>query len=60
MSPRHIYNTEGFWVAFIVEDQVFDCTGDLIGRLVDGHELFTTEGSRLGTIGHDGRLLSSL
>jgi hypothetical protein len=60
MSPRHIYNSEGFWVAFIVGDQVFDPTGNLVGRLVGNRDVLAKDGSRLGTIGHDGRLLPSL
>jgi hypothetical protein len=60
MSPRHIYNHEGFWVAFVVGDQVFSCGGDLMGHLVDNHEIYGRDGSRLGTLTQDGRLFSSL
>jgi hypothetical protein len=59
MRPRHVYNKEGFWVAFIVGDQVFDPAGNLIGRLVGNREVLAMDGSRLWTIGRDGRLLPS-
>lgn len=59
MSPRHIYNAEGYWVAFVVDGDVFDRSGDWLGHLVNGQEIYGVDGEHLGTLTEDGRLLSS-
>ncbi|MBI3812782.1 MAG: hypothetical protein HY283_11380 [Nitrospirae bacterium] len=33
MTPRHIYDAEGFWVAFVVGTDVFLRGGEWLGRL---------------------------
>ncbi|HEY5593834.1 MAG TPA: hypothetical protein VIL61_01575 [Nitrospiria bacterium] len=33
MTPRHIYDAEGYWVAFVVGMEVFLRGGEWLGRL---------------------------
>ena len=54
MSPRHIYNSEGRWVAFVVDGDVFSRSGDLIARVVNRCEIYGLDGSLLGTLAEDG------
>ena len=58
MSPRHIYDSEGRWVAFIVDGDMFDCSGDLIARIVNRRDVYSLNGSLLGTIKEDGHFQS--
>jgi hypothetical protein len=59
MSPRHIYNRDGYWVAFIVGDDVFDRFGDPLGCLVNGQEIYGANGDHLGTLTHGGHVVPS-
>ncbi len=33
MTPRHVYDAEGYWVAFVVGTEVFLRGGEWLGRL---------------------------
>jgi hypothetical protein len=33
MTPRHVYDKEGYWVAFVVGTEVFLRGGEWLGRL---------------------------
>jgi hypothetical protein len=59
MSPRHIYDADGYWVAFIVGNDVFDRAGERLGHLVDGQEIYGVKGDHLGTLTDEGRLVPS-
>ncbi len=59
MSPRHIYDKEGYWIAFVVDGDVFDRSGDWLGHLVNGQEIYGVNGHYLGTLTEDGRLVLS-
>jgi hypothetical protein len=54
MGPKHIYNSEGRWLAFIVDGDIFNRSGDLIARVVNHCEIYGLDGSLMGTIAEDG------
>ena len=58
MQPRHIYDTEGRWVAFVVNGDVFDRSGDLIARLNHRQEILGLDGDALGVVTEHGHYLS--
>ncbi|MBI3596181.1 MAG: hypothetical protein HY203_03390 [Nitrospirae bacterium] len=57
MTPRHIYDAEGYWVAFVVGTEVFLRGGEWLGRLSDHHEIRDQDGQLQGFMDDDGRLL---
>ena len=59
MSPRHIYDKEGYWIAFVVDGDVFDRSGDWLGHLVNDQEIYGVDGHYLGMLTEDGRLVLS-
>lgn len=43
MTPRHVYDAEGYWVAFVVGAEVFLRGGEWLGRLSGEKEAGTNE-----------------
>jgi hypothetical protein len=68
MAHKRIYDVGGRWIGFVVDDDVFDKTGELMGHVVNGyevyglqgpnHESYGSRGSYLGRLTKDGRLLT--
>lgn len=50
MTPRHVYDPEGFWIAFVVDSEVFLREGDWLGRLVGEHEIRDKKGNLVGLL----------
>jgi hypothetical protein len=56
MAPKHIYDAEGYWVAFVVGAEVFLRGGEWIGRLADNNEILGQNGQLRGFLDDAGRL----
>ncbi len=56
MTPRHIYDAEGFWVAFVVGTEVFLRGGEWLGRLSGTKEIRDREGQLRGRLDERGGL----
>lgn len=50
MSVKHVYDLEGFWIAFIVDSEVFLREGDWFGRLSGEHEVRDQNGDLVGLL----------
>lgn len=50
MTPRHVYDVEGYWVAFVVDSEVFHREGDWLGRLVGEYEIRDKNGDLVGLL----------
>ena len=55
-EPKPIYRTNGEWMAFLFEGNLFDTMGEWIGWL-DADDVFSLDGEYVGYIGTDSRLL---
>ena len=60
VTPRHIYNEDGHWVAFIVGTEVFRRGGEWLGQLCGRTEVRDHDGRLRGLLSHDGKRLSIL
>jgi hypothetical protein len=56
MTPRHIYDVEGYWVAFVVGAEVFLRGGEWLGQLAGNNEIRDREGELRGVVDEQGRL----
>lgn len=61
MTPRHIYDAEGFWVAFVVGTEVFLRGGEWLGRLsgekeAGANEIRDRDGHLRGLMDDNGRV----
>jgi hypothetical protein len=56
MTPRHVYDLEGYWVAFVVGTEVFLRGGEWLGRLSGENEVRDRDGQLRGVIDERGRL----
>jgi len=61
MTPRHIYDAEGYWVAFVVGTEVFLRGGEWLGRLsgesgAGTNEIRDREGQLRGVLDERGGL----
>ncbi len=56
MTPRHVYDLEGYWVAFVVGTEVFLRGGEWLGRLSSENEIRDRDGHLRGVIDERGRL----
>lgn len=50
MIPRHVYDSQGFWVAFVVNRDVFLREGDWFGTLSRECEIRDSQGSLIGLL----------
>jgi hypothetical protein len=57
MTPRHIYDADGYWVAFVVGTEVFLRGGEWLGRLSGDYEIRDQDGQLRGILDDGGRLL---
>jgi hypothetical protein len=57
MAPRHIYDSDGYWVAFVVGTEVFLRGGEWLGRLSGDYEIRDQDGHLRGIMDDGGRLL---
>ena len=67
MAHKRIYDADGRWIGFMVDEDVFNTTGELIGHVVNGcevyglqdthHKIYGSRGPYLGRLTEDGRLL---
>ena len=57
MAPGHIYDAEGYWVAFVVGADLFLRGGEWLGRLAGNHEIRDQDGQLRGFMDDEGRLL---
>lgn len=56
-ASRHLYNSEGHWIAFRVGDDIFDASGQWIGCAPwDNGQVVTSTGAYVATICQDDRL----
>jgi len=56
MTPRHLYDEEGYWVAFVVGTEVFLRGGEWLGRLSGSNVIRDREGQLRGLMDEGGRL----
>ncbi|HUK57229.1 MAG TPA: hypothetical protein VLY20_11270 [Nitrospiria bacterium] len=56
MTPKRIYDAEGYWVAFAVGAEVFLRGGEWIGQLAGNHEIRDRQGQLRGFMDEEGRL----
>ena len=56
-KTRHLYNSTGRMIAFVVEKDVFDRSGNLVGQLVNDHEIRAMDGHSMGIITEGNRLI---
>jgi 4-fold beta flower protein len=56
MKPRYIWNTDGDWVATLIDEYIWDLAGAWVGWMV-GEDVFTTDGEWVGTLSRDSRIL---
>ena len=57
MAPRHIFDADGYWVAFAVGTEVFLRGGEWLGRLAGDNEIRDRDGQLRGFMDDGGRLL---
>jgi len=57
MDPRHIYDVDGYWVAFVVGTEVFLRGGEWLGRLSSKNEIRDHDGQLRGFMDDEDRLL---
>ena len=57
MAPRHIFDADGYWVAFAVGAEVFLRGGEWLGRLAGDNEIRDHDGQLRGFMDEEGRLL---
>jgi hypothetical protein len=57
MVPRHIYDADGYWVAFVVGTEVFLRGGEWLGRMAGDNEIRDQDGHLRGFMDDEGRLL---
>jgi hypothetical protein len=66
MEHKRIYDANSRWIGFVVNEDVFNTTGELIGHVVNGevyglqdtpYEIYGSRGPYLGRITKNGRLL---
>ena len=60
VTPRHIYNADGYWIAFIVGTEVFRRGGEWLGQLCGRTEVRDHDGRLRGLLSPDGSRLSIL
>lgn len=56
MTPRHVYDAEGYWVAFVVGTEVFLRGGEWLGRLSGENEIRDRDGHLRGLLDARGRM----
>lgn len=56
MSPRYIFNTAGEYVAFVQNGCLFSSDCEWLGVIVNGNEVFNTEGQHVGFLLTDDRI----
>jgi len=56
MTPRHIYDAEGYWVAFVVGTEVFLRGGEWLGQLSGTKVIRDRDGQLRGLLDEGGRL----
>ena len=57
MTPRHVYDAEGYWVAFVVGTEMFLRGGEWLGRLNGENAVRDRDGQLRGLMDERGRLL---
>lgn len=56
MTPRHVYDEEGYWIAFVVGTEVFLRGGEWLGRLSGTNEIRDRVGHLRGLLDERGGL----
>lgn len=56
MTPRHVFDEEGYWIAFIVGSEVFLRGGEWLGRLSGENEIRNNDGELRGVLDKGDRL----
>jgi hypothetical protein len=56
MTPRHIYDVERYWVAFVVGTEVFLRGGEWLGRLSGTNEIRDRDGQLRGLLDARGQM----
>lgn len=56
MTPKHIHDAEGFWVAFTVGPEVFLRGGEWLGRMTANNEIRDHDGHLRAIVDEEGRL----
>ena len=56
MTPRHIYDAEGYWVAFVVGMEVFLRGGEWLGQLSGENEIRDRDGHLRGLLNARGQM----
>ncbi len=54
---RFIWNTDGDWVATLVDGHLWDMGGFWVGWVEPGGHVYTTDGEWIGTLSKDSRIL---
>lgn len=50
MTPKHIYDSEGYWIAFVVGPEVFLRGGEWLGSLTGQNEIRDHDGNLRGLL----------
>lgn len=50
MTPRHLYDAEGYWIAFVVGSDVFLRGGEWLGQLMEKSEIRDREEGLIGLV----------
>lgn len=56
MTPRHIFDAKGNWVAFVVGPDLFLRDGEWLGNLTAKNEILDRKGRLMGVLDKAGRL----